>query len=563
MKHFDYKILSENNRVKISIVIPLRGKIFDITGKVLAENRQIYRLIFDKEFRANKEESINMIVSLLDFPEDDKSYLLKKIEKSKLVQVPLYEALNWLQVSKIEENISDLPGLRIDTGYSRSYPTSLKTSHVLGYIGSVSEEDINSDKFEIHPDIKIGKNGIEKIRDVSLRGKPGIKRYEVNAKGNVIKELSIEDSISGESLHLTINEQVQSLAYELLKDEESAAVLINIKTGGIETLLSTPGFDPNQFVNGVSSDYWSEIINNPSLPLTNKAISSIYPPGSSFKLVVCLTALGKGIDPNRRVLCNGAYRLGNRDFHCWKKEGHGSVNMWEAITQSCNCFIFDTARMIGIDSIAAVARELGLGEKTYVELPREAKGAIPQKEWVMKMFKKEWQQGDTLNCSIGQGYVLASPIQLAQMAARLASGKKVDAHLIKKANVGDYPSGKFQNLHFSEDALEVIRQGMYMAVNSARGSAFRSRVQDSEIIMAGKTSTAQVISKRHANDDLSKADVAKKFRNHGMFVGYAPFDDPMYACCVIVEHAGTPRKSINIANQILLEALSCNNYNPK
>lgn len=550
MKYIDYRVLSENNRVKISIVIPLRGKIFDIEGRILADNRQMYRLIFEKYSKVNIDSTVQRVIDLLNLPEDDKAYIIKKIDRSKLNQIVLYEDLSWIQVAKIEENMPDLPGIRIDIGYTRYYPANLKVSHALGYLGSVSESDLISDKLSTHPDIKIGKNGLEKTQDAILRGKPGIKRYEVNAKGVITKELSIENSFPGESLHLTINEHIQSFAYELLKNDESAAVLININTGGIETLLSTPGFDPNQFVNGVSNDYWSEIVNNPALPLTNKAISMLYPPGSTFKLVVSLAALKKSISPNKKIHCSGAYRLGNRDFHCWKKEGHGYVNMWEAIMQSCNCYFFETARQVGIDSISVAAKELGLGVKTGIELPRESAGTIPKKDWVMKMFNKEWQQGDTLNCAIGQGYTLVSPIQLAQMVARIASGKKVTPYLIKNDQ-----ERVFEDMDVHEEYLDVIRQGMFMVVNNNRGTSFLSRIQQNELIIAGKTSTAQVISKKN-NEDLSKGDVAKKFRNHGTFVGYAPFDDPVYAVCVIIEHSGTPRRPVNIGNQILLEALN-------
>ena len=560
MKNIDYKILSENNRIKISIVVPLRGKIFDIRNRILADNKQIYRLIYDKEISNDHEYLVRKALSLIDITKENQKDILTKVIKTRTNQIVLLEDLEWLQVSRIEENIPDLPGIKIDIGYSRNYPTAERTSHILGYIGNISESDILPEKLKLNPEIKIGKSGIEKIKDQDLRGEPGIKRYEANAKGNIIRELSLEESIAGESIYLTIDDEIQTYGYEMLKNLESSAVLLNIKTGGVEALISTPGFDPNQFVNGVSSNYWAEILNDPSSPLTNKAISS-YPPGSAFKLTVLLSALSKNIDPHRKVVCTGEYLMGNRIFHCSRKTGHGPVNMWEAIKYSCNCYTFEVARIIGIEAFAGTAIELGLGEKTKIELPLESAGNIPQRNWVIKMLKNSWQQGDTLNASIGQGYVLSSPLQLAILAARIASGRKVKPHIIQENNVDINDLNKFSKLNFSDEMLDIIRQGMFMVNNHPGGTSYNSRIVNTDILMAGKTSTAQVIAKRSDDDDLSKLSVEKKFRNHAIFIGYAPFDNPIYASCVFVEHGGSPRYAASTANKMMLKALQINGYN--
>jgi len=445
-------------------------------------------------------------------------------------------------------------------GQSRQYPLAHDFSHVLGYVAAVSEKEVTGDPLLELPGFKIGKNGVERVFDLNLRGKAGNSQVEVNAVGRVIRELSRQEGQPGDDLRLTIDRDLQKLAADRLKKEKSAAaVVMDIHNGDVLVLSSVPGFDPNEFVTGLSSRSWRRLVNDPHTPLINKAISGLYAPGSTFKMVVALAALEANIvRPDHRVFCRGFTQLGNARFHCWKKHGHGWQDIYDAHKNSCDVYFYDIAKRIGVDRIAAMARKLGLGEKTGVDLPSEKGGVIPTRAWKKALIGTPWQQGETLISGIGQGFILTTPLQLAVMTARLANGgEAVTPRLVRPERIdGKDDTPKFKKLAISRASLDVIRDGMNQVTNEHGGTAYRARISEKGMEMSGKTGTAQVrrISKAEREMRVLKNHERPwRKRDHALFVGYAPSDDPRYAVAVVVEHGGGGSKvAAPIARDLLL-----------
>jgi len=559
LKTDEYMHLSEVNRVRQAIIPPLRGLITDRFGAVLATNNQNYKLVLEKEYnKEHYQKIVDLVAKLLKLSENDKQIMLTKITKTvEGNDVILYENLSWDEVAAIEFDIFELDGVYIDTGYSRFYPKGPLFANIIGYVGPISEAEIKTLKIEAHPEIKIGKAGLEKTQNPLLEGKPGIKRLEVNAKGTILREISVEQSTNGQVLKLALDNRLQEYAYKIAGEEGVAITMLDIITGEVLVMASTPSYDPNQFTHGISSFNWANIVNNPELPMTNKNISLTYPPGSAFKLAVCLAALEAGIDESHSVFCDGNNIYGGHNFHCWswKFGGHGRVNMVQALMQSCNTYMFNIAQIIGMDKIAATARKLGLGERLLPELPREVVGVVPDKEWLFKKLGRPWHLGDTLNCSIGQGYVLSTPLQLTIMMARIASGTAITPKLIIPKETNKLQIKFFDDIGIKEEHLDVIRKTMHLVVNSPQGTAYNYRSQDDMFEIAGKTSTVQVVSKKGSTEDYNKYH-DKKLRNHGVFSCYAPFDNPRFACCVLVENGGGAGAAAPLARDLLLEAKS-------
>lgn len=554
MKADEYRTLSDSNRIKLNLLPPLRGNIHDRFGNLLAVNQNHYRVLLDVEDDDDTEETLTKLMQLLMIEEEKKQYLIKKILQSRAKgSVLIYDRLSWQDVARIEVNSPDLPGISVDVGQIRYYPFGTLTSHFIGYIGAVSEKELVDNPLLSHPDFKIGKNGIEKTLEEELRGQAGIKRMEVNAKGLAVRELSREESTPGDDVSVTIDIRLEEFVTSKLDPRGAAAVIIDITNGDVLAMASTPAFDPNEFTQGVSSRYWNELMKNPARPLINKSISSQYPPGSTFKIMVALASLKEGIDPSIKVHCPGYVMLGGRRFHCWKEGGHGSMNMTQAIMHSCNSYFYTMARRIGIDKFSIMAEDFGLGKKTDIALPHEVAGVVPTRKWKRQKYKQEWQMGDTLNSGIGQGYVLSTPLQLAIMAARIASGKKVTPNLV----VGNSDS-PFDEMDIPAEHLAIIHEGMTSVTNVPGGTAYGSRIIQPEFAMAGKTGTSQVISKKFAGQDNSK-NGSWENRNHGLFIGFAPIGNPRYACSVIVEHGGSGSgAAAPIARDILMEVQRLN-----
>lgn len=561
-----YKLLAEENRINMRLLPPPRGRILDRTGLPLAVNRENYRVVLIAERTHDVGRTLDRLGKLISISEHDRRRVLREIKRRRsFVPVTVRENLDWGQVSKIEVNAPELPGIVIDVGQSREYPYSDHAAHILGYVAAVSEKDQTGDPLLELPGFRIGKSGIERIHDLKLRGKAGNSQLEVNALGRVIRELARQEGQPGDDIGLTIDLKLQNTAVQKLQDKKSAAaVVMDANSGAVLALASVPGYDPNAFNIGLTQSEWQSIIRDPYTPLTNKAIAGNYAPGSTFKMIVALAALERGVvTPENRVFCRGVTQLGNARFHCWKKHGHGWLDMHGAIQQSCDAYFYEIAKRVGIDNIAKMARKFGLGEATGIDLPGEKAGLIPTAAWKKKAVGVPWQKGETLVAGIGQGFVLTTPLQLAVMTARLATGKAIKPYLVRSIISGgvakpvETPEAK--PLNVSREALQIVLDGMDAVTNSARGTARRARIKEEGLEMAGKTGTSQVrrISKYERETRVLKnKERPWKDRDHALFVAYAPVEKPRYAIAVIVEHGGGGSAvAAPIARDILLETL--------
>jgi penicillin-binding protein 2 len=551
IKSDEYKVLSDKNHINLLMVPPLRGHILDRQGKQIAINKSNYRLMLDKKESKDYITSVSSLFLLLNTPEEDAKFILQRIGKSSpRLPIQIFDHLSWQEVSLIEENIVNMPGIFIETGQVRFYPYNYITSHIIGHTGILNEEEKAEYELENIGDFHLGKRSIEKYYNSVLMGTFGVKKMEVNAHGLYIREIDATPAIPGEELELSINIDLQSFVASRLDKRGSAAVIMNVKNGEILSMVSTPGFEPNNFVQGVSKTYWNSLLQDENKPLINKAINGCYPPGSTFKLIVMLAALEAGLDPNHTVDCFGYTMVGNRKFRCASKDGHGKLNMRTAIQRSCNCYMYNVAKIIGVDKIINMASKMGIGQITNIDLPDESTGFLPNKKWKKRNLRQEWSLGDTMNTAIGQGYILTTPLQMANFAAAIANGGILYPPSIKK-NTGRTGI----DLAIPAKHLEVIREGMFMASNVPGGTAYRSRSYAEGFEIAGKTGTSQVVGKKSDSQNLSLDSTPWNRRNHGIFVGFGPFYDPTYACAVLVEHGGDGSKlAAPIGRDILIEA---------
>jgi penicillin-binding protein 2 len=534
-----YKTLSDQNRVNIKMLAPSRGEIVDKFGVPLALNNRNFRVVIIREQSKNIEKSLEQLQNIINIDERKIKKAIKEISKTaKFVPVEVKDNLTWDEVAKIEVNMPDLSGLEIEVGERRSYPLSNATAHLIGYVGAVNETELLKDKSLGLPGIKIGKNAIEKQYDLLLRGKAGNAKMEVNVLGREVRELEREERQGGQRVVLSVDAPLQKLMQDRLNQERSAsAVVMDVKTGGVFALASSPSFDPHAFIDGISADRWEALLSDPANPLTNKAISGQYPPGSTFKMVTALAGLEAGvISPDRHVFCPGHFELGKARFHCWKKEGHGSVNVVSALEESCDVFFYKVSREMGIDKIAQMSRRLGLGSKLDFDLPEERPGLIPDVEWKKSYMGEPWHPGETIVASIGQGYMLATPLQLAVMTSRLVNGGLA----VKPWLMMDHAHSQatWPSMNLNQTHLAMVLDGMNRVVNGERGTAKGSKIKDITMAMGGKTGTAQVrrITMQQRAAGVKNKDLPWKHRHHALFVGYAPVHDPIYACAVVVEH---------------------------
>ena len=566
-----YATLAEENRISLRLLLPRRGRILDRYGEPMAVNRENFRVQLVAEQTKDILATLDSLSRFIPLTEADHQRVMKDIRRQRgFVPVTVRENLEWQDVSRIEVNSLDLPGIAINVGQSREYPYGSEAVHILGYVGAVTEDELTGESLLEHPDFRTGKNGVEKAYDLKLRGTSGTQQIEVNAAGRVIKELKTQEGKRGNDVQLTIDVALQRLAMQRLAQEMSAsAVAMDINSGEVLVLASSPSFDPNEFVKGLSSEYWKALTTDPRAPLTNKAISGLYAPGSTFKMIVALAALEGGIaGPEQLFYCRGHLRLGNAKFHCWKRGGHGWVNMRQGLQQSCDVYFYELAKKVGIDRIAKMATRLGLGSPMGIELPGEKGGLIPTKEWKRAVTGVPWQQGETLVAAIGQGFVLSTPLQLAVMTARLANGgRSVAPKLVKtpapveeeeKADKKKAEEKKaVPRIGISRGSLNVVLDGMFSVTNTRKGTAYHARIKEEGMEMSGKTGTSQVkrISKRERDTRVLKNHERPwKDRDHALFVGYAPVKKPRFAVAVVVEHGGGGSKTAApIARDLLLE----------
>ena len=562
-----YKMLADENRINLRLLPPPRGRIIDRFGTELANNERNYRVVLIPEQTDDVEMTLARLSDLIPISSRERQRILRDTKRMRsFVPISVTENLTWEQFSRINVASPDLPGIQPDVGEKRFYPHGEAFAHVVGYVAPVSEEELTDDPVLQLPGFRIGKSGIEKTRDLELRGTAGNSRVEVNAYGRVIRELARRDGEIGRDVRLTIDAKLQHFAIERFGAESGACVVMDIHGGEVLALVSNPAFEPNAFNIGLSRDQWQNLVRNPRAPLVNKAIGGQYPPGSTFKMVVAQAALETGaIGFDHKVFCAGHMDLGDRRFNCWKRGGHGKMSLNSAIMQSCDVFFFDIAKRTGVDQIAAMAHRFGFGEALGLEIGGEKAGLIPTKDWKLALTGVPWQKGETLNTGIGQGYVSATPLQMCVMAARLGSGgRAVTPRLIKKSDstidAGSEIGAQsgFASLGMSEPALRAIREAMHAVSNTPRGTAYRSRITDTEFALAGKTGTSQV-------RRISKADrLSGRYKNknkpweerdHAIFVAYAPSHAPRYAISVIVEHGGSGSKAAApVARDVLLYA---------
>ncbi|WP_299379277.1 penicillin-binding protein 2 [uncultured Kiloniella sp.] len=559
-----YKTLAEDNRVNLRLLPPRRGNILDRFGVEVANNQQNFRVVVVKEQTPDLMATLDALAKLIKLSEHDYKRILRDVKRKRgFVPVTVKDNLSWDQVSSIEVNSADLPGASIEVGETRFYPYGADMSHILGYVAAVSEKELTGDPLLELPGFRIGKSGIEKYHDNDMRGQAGTSEFEVNAYGRVIRELARNEGGSGREMILTVDAGLQTFVQQRLMSELSAAsVVIDIQNGDVLAMGSVPGYDPSAFNLGLSSKQWNGLINNPYTPLSNKAISGTYAPGSTFKMIVALAAMKEGIGAlSHTAYCPGFMKLGNARFHCWKRGGHGNVNMIEGLQHSCDVYFYDVARRIGVDKIAEMANKFGLGEKVGIDLPGERSGVIPTKAWKEANIGEPWQGGETLVTSIGQGFVLATPLQLGVMVARIAAGgKKVIPRLARGYREGEktvaYPVPEFEDLGIPSEHMKMIFQGMDAVSNNPRGTAYKYRIKDEGWELAGKTGTAQVrritLAERQAGV-FKNEDLPWRRRDHGLFVAYAPVDNPRYACAVVVEHGSGSKSAAPIARDILRE----------
>ena len=521
-----YTLEAESNRVNLSLIPPRRGWILDRNGAPLASNRADFRVDVIPERMKDPAGTVARLGDIIGLAPEDLAEVQERVAKAVgPAPVEVSDGLSYDQFAAISVRLPDLHGVVPQRGFSRYYPTGPSVGHLLGYVGPANAEEYAKDKnpLLITPGFKIGKDAVEKAFEQQLRGVPGARRVEVTASGRIVKELETREDVQGQSLRLTIDGPLQDYAARRIGLESASVTVIDCKTGEILALVSMPSFDPNTFVAGIGALRWKMLNEDDHIPLLNKVVRGLYPPGSTMKPMATLALQQQGVSPDERVACPGGYQLGRRFFRC--DAVHGSVNMREAIEKSCNTYFWSMVHRYGYDVIAPVAKTLGLGVEFDLPGINQRYGTIPDAEWKMRRYKQEWTASDGLNASIGQGYVNVSPLQLAVMTSRIASGKNLTPTILAGQKVKPVPP-----LPFSPEQMQVTREGMFFAVNRA-GTAVGSKLNIDGIQMAGKTGTAQVVRL------ISRGTVgAWKYRDHAHFICFAPFEEPRYAMAVTVEH---------------------------
>ncbi|PVX30540.1 penicillin-binding protein 2 [Sphingomonas pokkalii] len=532
-----YKLKAESNRVNNTLIPPRRGWLLDRTGKPLASNRTDFRVDLIPDRIVDKDKLLAELTRLLNLAPEDLARIetdLKRAGGFRPVQVA--ENLDWDRFAAVLVRQPELPGVAPTRGYARHYPLGAGVGHLIGYVGTASAEQYKLDKdpLLVTPGFKLGKDGLEKTLDKRLRGKPGAKRVEVTAHGRPVRELETRADQPGESIKLTIDAGLQEYVARRLGTNSGSAIVIDVASGDILAMASMPAYDPNSFSDGITQTEWKMLSEDDHVPLMNKVLQGLYPPGSTVKPMNGLALMAAGVNPHDRVVCSGALRVGNGVFHCHKKGGHGPLDLKNAIMQSCDIYFYEMVRRVGYDAIAPMARMLGMGQKFDMPFTTQRYGTVPDSAWKLKKYHRPWTVADSLNASIGQGYVLANPLQLAVMASRLASGKILVPRLLSTG-----PSGA-QPLPVSPEDLAIVRDAMYGVVNGG-GTGGAARMYVPGVAIAAKTGTAQVrritMAERRTGV-LKNAALPFKMRDHALFVCFAPHDNPKYAAAIVLEHNG-------------------------
>ena len=559
--------MAEDNRISLRLLAPPRGRILDRHGRPVAINEHTYRAMLVAEKAADVTRTLDRLGRIITLSVADRERILAEVRKKRpFVPVRVADNLSWATVSEIEVNAPSLPGVEIDVGETRAYPHGPAMAHVLGYTGEPTAEDLAEDNplLEV-PGFRVGKSGLEEQYDRALRGSAGTSRVEVNAVGRIIRELDRNPGTPGDDLITSLDRDLQQSAQARIADHRSAStVIMDAARGDVLAMASAPSFDNNAFALGISTEQWRELTRDPYDPLANKATAGVYNPGSTFKMLVALAALENGIDPEETVDCPGHYELGDHRFYCWAQWGHGKLDMLGALKHSCDVYFYDIARRTGIDAIAGVARRFGMGSATGLDLPGEHGGTMPDRAWKERELGEPWYTGETLVCGIGQGYVLSTPLQLAVMTARLATGRAVTPRLgrrlVADGGAVDALGGEsFAAREARERHLDLVRAGMDAVVNESGGTGRSAALAPGAWDMAGKTGTSQVrrISQQERQRGVrDNEDLAWRKRDHALFVGFAPVKAPRYCAATVVEHGGAgSQAAAPIVHDLMLETL--------
>ncbi len=544
-----YLTLSDKNRIREWKLPPIRGEFQDYFGNTIAGNFEAYQLHIIPEEVEDFRYVIYRIKGLLELSEKQFKKIIKKKNEIKPWETLIVaDNLSWEKFSKINNHLYDLNGVKPVISISRDYPYKENFTHVLGYVSQANENDLLSNeniKERFVPGLKVGKTGLEKSFEKKLIGSNSVERYEVNAYGRRISQLAFQKGDKGETIKLTIDTKIQELTNELLKEKSGSICVMDIYTGAIIAMHSSPSFDPNSFVFGISQDEWQLIRNNPMKPLVNKSLSGNYSPGSTIKPLVALSALeNEIINPDFTVHCKGhknPLELYGQTYHCWKKEGHGFVNLREGMKQSCDTYFYEVARRLGVDRLSVTAKKFGLGQKVFKDVfDNEKKGLVPNTEWKKNALGRNWVLGETIITGIGQGFIQTTPIQLCLMTAQIANGGyKIYPKIV--ANDDNQYADKFTPLYKKSRNIKIVQDAMFSSTNEVRGTSYRSRLDNPKYQFAGKTGTSQVkkITERDRELDLKTFEIPYEERDHALYVAFGPYKNPRYALSIIIEHGGS------------------------
>jgi penicillin-binding protein 2 len=579
-----YKTLSDKNRFREWKLAPERGIIKDFFNREIASNSQVYQIHLIPENTRNIEEIFFRLKGILNLSDQKLSNLKKKITKQKPWEpVIISDNLSWAEFSRVNLFLYELQGVEPVVSVARAYKDN-SSAHALGYVSQVSAKDLKNKKYlkDIAvPGIAVGKTGLEKLLDEKMIGKVGFQRYEVNAYGKRIQQIKVDQGQAGENFKTTLDLEVQKYATKLIKDEAAAVCVMDIYNGDVVSMVSSPAYDPNAFVHGVDREYWNTLINNEKKPLTNKALSGLYPPGSTIKTLVALSALENNIlKPSNTVKCTGKIELHGEKFHCWKKKGHGIMNMRSAIQRSCDVYFYEVARKLGVDRLSITAKKFGLGKKVLDGFNEERSGVVPNTAWKKKFIGQNWYIGETLHSGIGQGYFQSTPMQLCLMTAQIANGGyKIKPRIIfnetKKSlntfmpfineNFNKFPkdSPAVLNLNLkplfkNQENINFVKDAMFASSNEPGGTSYKSRLKDERYTFAGKTGSSQIkrFTDKQREAEVKQNEIDYKSRDHALFIAFAPYKNPRYAISIVVEHGGSGSSSAApIASKIIKKVL--------
>jgi len=536
-----FATLAEENRLSARLLSPPRGRILDRNGQVVAGNRLNWRVLLVAEQTQDIAASLETFSRIVPLTDNERARVERELRRRRrFVPTIVREFLTWEEMARIEVNAPDLPGILIDVGTTRLYPEGEHLAHMVGYVAPPAERDMDGDPLLQLPGVRVGRSGVEQHHDLLLRGRAGAVQLEVNAVGRVIRELDRREGVAGQDIEISIDAELQKTLRGKI-EEGTSVVVLDARNGEVLAMASQPSFDPNIFNSGVSGAQWRQWTANRATPLINKATNGLYAPGSTFKMVVALAALEARVTtPGERVSCPGHLDFGDTRFHCWNRSGHGGLDMRTAIKLSCDVYFYEMARRVGINRIAAMGRRFGMGVDLEVELPGTRRGLMPTREW-REAQGRPWNIGDTIVHGIGQGFYQLTPLSLATMAARLASGRALQPHLTRSIGGRAVRGGRAEDwplLGIPDRDLRLIRESMWAVVNEAGGTAASARLPAGYGQIAGKTGTTQVrrVSREQRERGYNVNAVPREWRPHALFVAYAPYDNPQYAVSVVVEH---------------------------